>query len=197
MLGKQAKILSDKQARSIVRYLKNETRYGTRNHVIFLLSFRAGMRAGEISKLTWDMVLDAGGLIQDHLEIRNCIAKQSSGRVVPTHPELASALHDLLAAIDTNFFDRKTTVIRTMRNGPMSAHSVVCWFKRLYSSLGIAGASSHSGRRTLATRSARNLSRVGGSLKDLQDLLGHQHASTTQRYVDVSSKAKRSLIELL
>jgi hypothetical protein len=36
--------------------------YPLRNRVIVLLSVKAGLRAGEIAKLTWDMVLDRGSL---------------------------------------------------------------------------------------------------------------------------------------
>jgi hypothetical protein len=44
---------------------------------------------------------------------------------------------------------------------------------RLYASLGFAGASSHSGRRTFVTRCAKNIIALGGSLRDVQELAGH------------------------
>ena len=197
MAGKQAKILSESQARSVIRHLRKETRYGERNLVMFLLSYRAGLRAGEIAKLTWQMIWDSDGKLQDHLEVRDSIAKKGNGRIIPMHKELSEALLDLRATPRASRLGRNDAVIQTMRNGPMPPHSVVCWFKRLYATLGLEGASSHSGRRTLATRSARNLSKVGGSLKDLQDILGHKNISTTQIYVDVSSRAKRQLIDSL
>lgn len=58
MAGKQAKILSDKQISDLL-FFAEMTRYPLRNRVIVLLSCKAGLRAGEIAKLTWDMVLDA------------------------------------------------------------------------------------------------------------------------------------------
>ena len=59
------------------------------------------------------------------------------------------------------------------------------------------GYSSHSGRRTFATLAARKATTVGGSLRDVQDMLGHASLTTTQRYLEPSSEAKRKLVELV
>jgi integrase len=197
MAGKQAKILTEAQGRSVVRYLTEETRYVKRNLVIFLLSYRAGLRAGEISRLTWEMVLDPEGDVQNHLEVRDSISKKGSGRIVPMHSELKNALVNLRESSKINWRPIDSPVVISMRKGSMSAHSLVLWFRLMYATLGLEGCSSHTGRRTLATRSARNLSKAGGSLKDLQSILGHKNVATTQLYVDVSSEAKKKLIEML
>ena len=55
--GEQAKILSDPDQQDLLVYA-SPRRYPHRNVVIVLLSVKAGLRAGEIAKLTWDMVLD-------------------------------------------------------------------------------------------------------------------------------------------
>jgi integrase len=59
-LGKQAKIISDKQARAVLTELDTR-RYPLRDRVMFLLSMKAGMRAVEIASITWTMVTDAEG----------------------------------------------------------------------------------------------------------------------------------------
>ena len=43
---------------------------------------------------------------------------------------------------------------------------------------------------------ARKATTVGGSLRDVQDMLGHA-SLTTQRYLEPSSEAKRKLVELV
>jgi integrase/recombinase XerD len=59
-----------------------------RNRATILLSVKAGLRAAEIAKLEWPMVLDARGRIADTLCVRDGIAKLGSGRRMPLHPEL-------------------------------------------------------------------------------------------------------------
>src|SRR5580693_1863055 len=169
MAGKQAKILSDHQTRSLLVFV-SATRNPRRNHLILLLSLKAGLRAGEIAKLTWDMVLGPTGEIGSVIELRDCAAKKNSGRRIPIHPSLRSAL----AAW------RKLTT----GAGPVTPASIVNWFAIAYRAVGLAGCSSHSGRRTYITRAARLVHKAGGSLRDLQLLAGHRSIQTTQRYID-------------
>ncbi len=91
MPGKQAKILSRQQAAVLLAYAST-TRYPARNRLVILLSVNAGLRAGEIAGLTWDMVVDATGEIAAVIEVRDCVAKKGSGRVIPMHSDLRSAL---------------------------------------------------------------------------------------------------------
>ena len=60
MAGKQAKILSLGDVNDLLT-LPACTRHPLRNRVIVLLAAKAGLRAGEIAKLTWDMVVDPTG----------------------------------------------------------------------------------------------------------------------------------------
>ena len=68
-LAKQAKVLSKRQI-ALTAALVAQTRYPTRNHAIFLLSVKAGLRAKEIAELTWDMVTDAEGHLGNALRFR-------------------------------------------------------------------------------------------------------------------------------
>jgi integrase/recombinase XerD len=79
----------------------------------------------------------------------------------------------------------------------VASNSVQIFFKRLYDRLGLKGASSHSGRRTFVTSLAKKIVAAGGSLRDVQQLAGHKSLSTTQRYIEGSSDAKRRAIEWL
>jgi hypothetical protein len=51
MSGRQAKVLPDQQIEDLLVYTST-TRHPERNRVIVLLSIKAGLRAGEIAKLT-------------------------------------------------------------------------------------------------------------------------------------------------
>ena len=44
--------------------------------MIVLLAAKAGLRASEIAKLTWDMVLDPTGNIGSVIELRDAVAKK-------------------------------------------------------------------------------------------------------------------------
>src|SRR2546425_877606 len=91
MAGKQAKILSDTDVQDLLVYASN-SRYPHRNTVVVLLSTKAGLRAGEIAKLTWDMVLDPRGEVGTVIELRDHAAKKQSGRLIPIHRHLRTAL---------------------------------------------------------------------------------------------------------
>ena len=191
MAGKQAKILNDKQLAALLAYA-SKTRYPVRNRVIVLLSVKAGLRAGEIAKLTWDMVLDPSGQLSAVIELRDWAAKKNSGRTIPLHGDLAAALGSWM--IETL---SAGPVIRSERGGPMTPLSIVNWFKTAYQCVSLAGCTSHSGRRTFITRAARLVHKAGGSLRDVQLLAGHRSIQTTQRYIDGDSEAQRRLVSLI
>jgi integrase len=191
MLGKQAKILSPTDVTDLLTFA-DCTRNPIRNRVIVLLSAKAGMRAGEIANLTWDMVVDAAGQISNIIELRDYAAKKGSGRMMPMHPDLADAL-----SVWRNVSAGSGHVVQSERGGPMTALSVVVWFNRAFRITGLAGCSSHSGRRTFITRAARLVHHAGGSMRDVQLLAGHRSIQTTQRYIDGDTDAQRKLVSMI
>jgi integrase len=72
MAGRQAKILHEQQINDLL--------------------VKAGLRAGEIAGLTWDMVLDPTGEVGHAIELHDCVAKKNSGRRIPVNPALRIAL---------------------------------------------------------------------------------------------------------
>jgi integrase len=153
VLGRQAKILSLSDVNDLLVFA-GCTRHPLRNRVIVLLAAKAGLRAVEIAKLTWDMVLDPTGEIGTVIELRDIAVKNGSGRLIPVHPDLRQALtayRSLSAGLGA--------VIRSQRGGPMTPLSIVVWFNRAFRNIGLHGCSSHSdgarsspGRRGSCTR---------------------------------------------
>ena len=87
-LGKQAKTLTKVQVDAALGYLSN-TRHPLRNRVILLLSVKAGLRAKEIARLTWDMVTTSDDDIGTAIHLTNEASKGSGGgRVIPLNKEL-------------------------------------------------------------------------------------------------------------
>jgi integrase len=191
MAGRQAKILSSDHLNDLLLFA-DCTRNPLRNRLLVLLSAKAGLRAGEIADLTWDMVTDGSGQVGIVIELRDCAAKNCSGRSIPIHPELAAALTAWRQVARPSDF-----VISSQRGGPMTPLSIVVWFNRAFQNIGLQGCSSHSGRRTFVTRAARLVHKAGGSLRDVQLLAGHRSIQTTQRYIDGDTDAQRKLVAMI
>lgn len=192
MRGKPAKVLGVTDMRRVIRVAMNQT-YARRNRAIVLLSFKAGLRAGEIAALKWGMILDANGKVGRFIELPASVAKRGSGRRIPLGPELIAALKLLLREQHT----WEGPVILSARGRHMTAKAVVNWFTALYRIAGFAGCSSHSGRRTFVTRAARLITKAGGSLRDVQQLAGHRSIQTTQGYIEGDAHAQHRLMRMI
>lgn len=194
-IGKQAKIMTKTDEKTIIHHLEL-SRYPIRDKVMFLLSIKAGLRAKEVANVTWGMVTDANGDIGSEIRLQNIAAKGFSGRVIPLNAELRSSL----IALKADRGDKAQShleVIHSERSRKLSANAVAVWFSRLYSKLGLDGCSSHSGRRTFGTRAAKAIMGAGGSLRDVQQLLGHSSLAMTQRYLEGSEDAKKKVVDMI
>lgn len=199
MLGKQSKILTDKQIKMMMNFLSG-TRMSTRNQVIFLLSCKGGLRSKEISQVEWNMVLDPEGNMGDTINLIDRVSKGNSGRVIPMNSQLKDKLLQLyeIEKVTNKHFDINTSkIIRTERSQSTSPQSIVNLFSRWYSDMNFIGCSSHSGRRTFITNLSKKISVVGGTLRDVQSLVGHKNLQTTQRYIEVDTDCQRELVNLI
>src|SRR5580698_3014461 len=114
MAGRQAKVIRPAQICVLLRHVR---RYSdpVRCRVIILLSLRAGLRAAEIAKLEWPMVLTATGQVSHSIELEDRIAKKGHGRRIPLHPELRAAL----VALRRRQTPTTGPVVRSRRGGAM------------------------------------------------------------------------------
>ena len=197
-LGKQAKTLSKKQVDNVSKMLRLNSRNGLRNQTIFLLSVKSGLRAKEIAHLTWKMVLTSDGDVDDVINLTNASSKGNSGRTIPIHKEVKENLISLMDVQKRRRdWDVDNTVVRTERSTSTSPQSIVNMFGGWYKELGLVGCSSHSGRRTFITETSKKISLVGGSLRDVQMLVGHSSLQTTQRYIEGDSLSRKKVVNLL
>jgi integrase len=122
MAGRQAKTIAPLQFRALLRTLH---RYSNpvRSRAIVLLSVKAGLRASEIAKLEWPMILDAAGNVSECIEINDRIAKKGSGRRIPMNAELRSALVTLLKQSDgVGPVISDSRAVRHIRDVGLSSH---------------------------------------------------------------------------
>lgn len=169
-----------------------------RNTAMLLCSCGIGLRAKEIASLTWNMVLTEDGTVGDVLTLPHHASKGRSGGVIPLARNVRTALQELkihseskkpVSPTDHIFISQKT------RKG-ITNQAVIDMFRRIWRKAGI-NASSHSGRRWFATNAARQVSTVGGSLRDVQMLLRHSSLQTTQRYISPNTRAQVELVQLV
>src|SRR6202030_4689978 len=130
MAGKRAKILSMADVGDMLVFASC-TRHPLRNTMMVLLSAKAGLRAGEIANLTWDMVVDAAGQVSGLIELADAAAKKCSGRSIPLHPDLAAALATWRQVAPPCQY-----VIASERGGQMRPVSIVVWFNRAFKNIG-------------------------------------------------------------
>jgi len=144
------------------------------------------------------MVQDAEGNLSSEIRLENQASKgKNGGRSIPMNKDLKVALGNLARAERRTSIQPNLNVIQSERGGGMGSRTIANWFLYLYNKLGFQGCSSHSGRRTFITRTARKVSEVGGSLRDVQELAGHSSLQMTQLYIESNQEAKRKLVDLV
>ena len=84
-------------------------------------------------------------------------------------------------------------LIFSAKGGGFNAQTIINLFQKLYEEAGIAGASSHSGRRQFVTE----LADKGINARVIQALARHKHLNTTMRYIDINENKMRAAVELL
>lgn len=175
----KAKTLTADQLDALVARLKPQKR------ALVLLGHGAGLRAQSIAGLTWDMLVDVDGNLTNTIDLPNkCLKGARGGGRLPMSEKLFDALMVLWQRAGK---PRSGAVIRDENGQALSSHAVVQRLNRIYARFGFEGCSSHTGRRTYATRLLREQQ---VSLADLQSLMRHVRPSTTLTYCDPSDDDK-------
>ena len=186
----QASVLTDTEIRRVFRIIET-TRHAARNRLAFVLSIYAGLRVGEIAALTVGDVINGGGEVRREIKLGAHQTKGSKGRTVILSRRVRSEIGTY--AKTRPIWRDDASLIASQRNGrAFSAVSLSMLFKEIYELAGIR-TSSHSGRRTFATR----LNERGVGMRTIQKLMGHKHIGTTALYCEVSEEIMRSAVELV
>lgn len=180
---KKAKVLEDFQVRKLRNWIADNSRTPERDDLMFLLSYHAGLRASEISKIDLDAMLDTQGNPLNKIIIDAKVGKKGRGRVVPMSPLVTNAL----LTFRRRYPDATYVAVSRYRNGArMNPSAVKVYMRDIYLRAGFVGASSHSGRRTYITNLARRINNFGGSIRDVQLMAGHADLRTTEGYVEAN-----------
>ena len=186
----QASVLTDSDIRRVFRIIET-TRHADRNRLAFVLSIYAGMRIGEIAALKVSDVATAQAEVRREIKLGAQQTKGSKGRTVVLSTRVRREIGAHLRNCPRRCDD--APLIASQRNGrAFSNVSLSMAFKEIYELAGIR-TSSHSGRRTFATR----LNAKGVGMRTIQKLMGHRNISTTAFYCDVSDETMRNAVELV
>jgi len=189
----RAAVLSPAQVRHVFRVARARGRHAARAEAALAMSIGLGLRAMELASLRWADVYDAEGKVRPVLHLRAAYTKGGRTRdVFVSSPALRRVLatygeRDWLGGVAVS----QAPLFASQKGGPMTAASMARFLKALYAEAGIAGASSHSGRRTLITRLAER----GVDLKAIAEIAGHTSIRTTAMYVEANPRRLARILQ--
>jgi integrase len=141
--------------------------------VFVLVQRYSGLRLVDVVTLRTDALQDDGLMIASQ-------EKNEQPVFVPLPPFVVQRLHTLSPKSRTHYFWTGTSTIKTAVNDWSEK------MRRLYVAAGIEGKRTHEWRDTLAIEVLEG----GGSLEDVQLLLGHKSRKTTEKYYVALTKKR-------
>ena len=186
----QAKTLTDQELKRVLNFVACQ-KHAQRNRAMLLITHYSGMRVGEVAALRIGDVWSAESGVKPEVRLLPEQTKGKHPRAVFIPQKLRRELAAYLATIDRT--DISKPLFSTQKRDHFTANTLCQHFHWLYRQAGIAGASSHSGRRTFITA----LANKGVGVRVLMALAGHRNISTTQAYIDVNDEMKRRAVELV
>ncbi len=190
---KQARTITAADMRRVLDYIGSR-KHAARNRAMLLMTHLAGLRVGEVASLYLRDVIDADGRARSEILLTAEQTKGNEARTVFINERLRKELD---AYISTHRFLNpklcKLFYTQQRHIAGFTANTLTQHFHYLYKRAGLAGCSSHSGRRSFIT----NLASKGISVRVLASLAGHKSIATTQKYIDVNDDMKRKAVELV
>nr|WP_321500119.1 tyrosine recombinase XerC [uncultured Dethiosulfovibrio sp.] len=152
---------------------------GLRNGTLLELMYGSGLRVAEVVSLKWeDLELEERWL--------KVMGKGSKERAVPFCSMAQKALMGIKAQSPNDYF-----VFPGKRGGHLTVRTVHRIVVEAAARAGLSDVSPHSLRHSFAT----HLLEGGASLRVVQELLGHEHLTTTQVYLRITAQHLRSSYE--
>lgn len=194
--GGQAAVLTSEEFKRLLKVV-SASRYGKRDYLLCLMSFGTGMRVMELAALKIrDVMIDEENVLEE-ISLRKTKGNKQRNIFI-TDTRIKKALVDYIkerkqeAADKKRVFTFDQALFMSQKGINFSNKTMQKLFESFYKLAGIKGASSHSGRRTFATR----LIEQGADIRSISTLLGHSSISVTALYFDLNPARLKKLSAL-
>lgn len=160
---------------------------------LFVVALNSGMRKGELAGLLLDRVNIKTGFIEvtrtrDRKGLRET-TKTNEKRFVPMNAEVRRVVLDIVRSGRTNSY-----VFTKFDGSPVNPHHLYREFREAQKKAGFTKFYRfHDMRHTFASQFMMN----GGSIYDLQKIMGHTDIKTTQRYAHLSPNHLSSAVDII
>ena len=149
------------------------------------------MRVGEVAALRINDVLNSDNTIKGEVRLMPDQTKGKHARTVYLNERMQKELANYVRCLRIK--DPTKPLFYTQKQSGFSANSLAQYFFYLYRSVGLDGASSHSGRRSFLT----GLANKGTAIHILKSLAGHRNISTTASYLYSNPSQLKAAVELI
>ncbi len=196
----QARTLNEKELKLLLLFIATR-KHAARDRAMMLLTHWGGCRIGEVAATKIGDVLAVDGSVKPEIRLTAAQTKGKFARTVTLSEKLRK---ELLIYLQQRFNTKQLIAVSyteemnkplfaTQKRDGFTANTACYHFYMLYKAAGLAGCSSHTGRRSFLTQ----LSAKAVPLRVMMELAGHMQAQTTMKYCDVSSDMKKAAVELL
>ena len=176
----KSRVLTSSEFKRVVK-MQQTNKYAIRNICCLYISYFLGLRAKEIASLCIGSFVDTSGNLKKEVLLKRKMTKNSvQRRCYLTNDKLKKVVTQYLDyRKNTNTYHLDAPLILSQKRCAFTPDTMQKLFGRMYRAVGLDGASSHSGRRTFATKLIEN----GVAITNVQKLLGHKNVQTTTLYI--------------
>lgn len=167
-----------------------EGQHEKRDQALVLVSHFLGLRAKEMAALRISDVVQNGQLVDTIRLLRSMTKGAKFREAYLVNADTRQIILEYLQERNEPNLDAPLFLSR--KGGHFSANSMQRQMARIYAKSGIK-ASSHSGRRSFATR----LIQGGADIYSIKELMGHTSIATTQIYFFTSPERLKTVVSLL
>lgn len=186
---KQIKTISEDEIQKMIVWIRtNKNCNGgeatrLRNNLLFCLMLDAGLRVGEVTKLAWNDLWQAGGIVHT-LRVRAEITKTRSTRYIPLSGRIKEAIQLLFTQwCSSEYYGPERDLPSGIEGvAKISTRQIERIIKKASTEAIGRAITPHVLRHTFASRLMRT-----SSIRVVQELLGHTRITSTQIYTHPNS----------